>query len=119
MIKQATETYGKVRELTDKIAPGMFDQLKAQVAPDDPLAKGGDDGSYSATWLQESLNELLDAGLEVDGDIGEMTRKAIRMFQEEEDLEVDGWAGAGTCARILQRLEEKKKKKARLAEQPA
>jgi peptidoglycan hydrolase-like protein with peptidoglycan-binding domain len=106
MIKQATETYQSVKALVDKIAPGVVDQLVVS-KPTDPLAQG-DDGSFSAVWLQQSLNDLLGTKLEVDGDIGEESRKAIRQFQKQEGLPEDGWAGAGTCARILQRLEQKK-----------
>lgn len=117
LLKQATQTYGTVKDLVDKVAPGVIDQVQAQATADapaaapeqaDPLASG-DGGTFSAEWLQRSLNELVDTNLEVDGDIGEETRKAIRQFQAQEGLPMDGWAGAGTCARILQRLEEKKK----------
>jgi len=103
MIKQATSTYSDIRALVDKIAPGVMDQVQA--AATDPLTSG-DGGTFSAQWLQESLNKLMDAGLAVDGDIGPATMEAVRKFQTREGLPADGWAGAGTSARILQRLEE-------------
>jgi peptidoglycan hydrolase-like protein with peptidoglycan-binding domain len=101
LIQQATKTYASVKNLVDRIAPGVLDQVASTV---EPLTKG-DDGSFSAYWLEESLNKILNTNLVVDGDIGEESRKAIRIFQEQEGLPVDGWAGAGTTARVLARLE--------------
>jgi peptidoglycan hydrolase-like protein with peptidoglycan-binding domain len=60
---------------------------------------------YSVEWLQESLNEVNDAGLEVDGDYGPATKAAVMEFQETRGLKVDGWAGIQTCAQIQQELE--------------
>jgi len=52
-------------------------------------------------WVQESLNELDNAGLEVDGLIGPRSRQAIKAFQAKHPpLDVDGWAGEQTCAVI-------------------
>jgi hypothetical protein len=51
-------------------------------------------------WLQERLNDLMGAGLEVDGIYGPLTRAAVRSFQEREGLQVDGVAGPITRGRI-------------------
>jgi peptidoglycan hydrolase-like protein with peptidoglycan-binding domain len=60
---------------------------------------------YSVKWLQKSLNELLGAELDVDGDYGTKTRAAVAEFQKEQELKVDGWAGVQTCAAIVEQLE--------------
>lgn len=110
MIRGATGLSGDVKDLISKIAPGLLDRgLAQQEEPFDPLTTGAAelDGpeNYSAEWLQVSLNSLMGAELEIDGDIGEETRKVVREYQESRGLEVDGWAGAGTQARILADLE--------------
>jgi lysozyme family protein len=51
-------------------------------------------------WLQESLNKLDQAGLEVDGRYGPETTKAVHVFQQNHGLDVDGDAGPKTCAMI-------------------
>lgn len=60
---------------------------------------------YSVEWLQESLNEVNDAGLEVDGDYGPATKAAVTEFQDTRGLKADGWAGIQTCAQIQHELE--------------
>src|ERR1043166_2267033 len=47
----------------------------------------------SVAWLQASLNELIEAGLAVDGSYGRFTTAAVRAFQERVGIEVDGDAG--------------------------
>lgn len=108
MLKNAAGVSGDVKELINKVMPGLLDKKLA--APSDPLLKGasksGGPEIYSAEWLQESLNKLMGSKLVVDGDVGEQTRKVIRDYQKSRGLEVDGWAGAGTQARIFADLEE-------------
>lgn len=56
---------------------------------------------YTTQWLQESLNLVANAGLEVDGVIngGGATEKAIRAFQvAHPPLKTDGRAGVQTTA---------------------
>jgi peptidoglycan hydrolase-like protein with peptidoglycan-binding domain len=62
---------------------------------------------FSMRWLQESLNKLNNAGLDVDGEYGENTRAAIMAFQRSNGLEVDGWAGVETSAKIYEMLDAK------------
>ena len=59
---------------------------------------------YSIKWLQESLNSLVDAGLKVDGDYGPATKAAVKKFQQQFGLTVDGWAGAITQSAIVDAL---------------
>lgn len=47
-------------------------------------------------WVQESLNHILGLKLAVDGDMGMQTRSAIRSFQKQQGLKVDGIVGERT-----------------------
>lgn len=112
MIRNATGLSGDVKDLVNQIIPGLLDK---KALPSDPLALGESEagtGVYSAQWLQESLNKLMGSHLVADGDIGEKTREVVRAYQTSRGLEVDGWAGAGTQARILADLEALAKAKA-------
>jgi Rv2525c-like, glycoside hydrolase-like domain/Putative peptidoglycan binding domain len=54
----------------------------------------------SVAWQQRVLNELDQAGLDVDGVMGPMTIRAIENFQRKHDLDVDGVVGRHTIAVI-------------------
>lgn len=49
-------------------------------------------------WIQQSLNQLINAGLVVDGIVGSRTRAAVRNFQSQYGLTVDGIVGPRTEA---------------------
>lgn len=51
-------------------------------------------------WVQEALNQLMNAGLDVDGDYGKHTRAAVRAFQQSMGLQVDGDVGDQTEAAL-------------------
>lgn len=107
LIRNATGISGDAKDLINKIMPGLLDKTARE--PSDPLLSGetedGSEAGFSAKWLQESLNKLMGTNLVVDGDVGEQTRKVIREYQKSRGLDVDGWAGAGTQARIFEDLE--------------
>src|SRR5262245_34712846 len=48
------------------------------------------DSGSSVRWFQAALNQVLRAGLTVDGGPGPQTRAAIRAFQQRRGLVVDG-----------------------------
>ena len=98
IIRESQQKLPRVNELLKEIDP--------ELAQDQPLAAGQPDSSFTVEWMQESLNKLSDADLKVDGDYGEMTRAAVRKFQEEHDLDPDGWAGIQTCVKIYQELQD-------------
>jgi peptidoglycan hydrolase-like protein with peptidoglycan-binding domain len=50
-------------------------------------------GTESGRWVQSALNHVLGLSLPVDGRIDAATRSAIRSFQEQRNLTVDGIAG--------------------------
>jgi peptidoglycan hydrolase-like protein with peptidoglycan-binding domain len=53
-----------------------------------------------AVWAQQSLNQLANAGLTVDGYIGPLSRLAIKRFQAAHGLTADGIIGAKTEAAL-------------------
>src|SRR5262245_26110563 len=67
-----------------------------------PRLGAAEEGSMS--WLQESLNKLMDAKLVVDGAYGPLTNAAVNAFQKSRGLVADGWAGPETVALIIQEL---------------
>jgi phosphatidylserine/phosphatidylglycerophosphate/cardiolipin synthase-like enzyme/outer membrane protein OmpA-like peptidoglycan-associated protein len=67
----------------------------APLAGWDAEAGGGDS---NVRWLQATLNQLIGAGLAVDGVAGNATRAAVRDFQGRNNLAQDGVAGPLTVA---------------------
>ena len=51
------------------------------------------------------MNELIEAGLDVDGKFGNLTEAAVERYQESKGLEPDGEVGPLTWAAILEDLE--------------
>ena len=51
--------------------------------------------------LQKNLNQVIDAGLTIDGEFGSKTEKAVRDFQNKYKLEVDGKYGPNSYAKML------------------
>ena len=69
----------------------------APLAGWDSEAGGGDP---NVRWLQATLNQLIGAGLAVDGIAGRATREAVRSFQTRSNLAQDGIAGPQTVAAL-------------------
>jgi peptidoglycan hydrolase-like protein with peptidoglycan-binding domain len=61
----------------------------------------GRDSPDYVRWIQQALNRVLGLRLAVDGDIGPQTRSAIRSFQTQKGLTVDGIVGANTEAALI------------------
>jgi phosphatidylserine/phosphatidylglycerophosphate/cardiolipin synthase-like enzyme/outer membrane protein OmpA-like peptidoglycan-associated protein len=57
-------------------------------------------GNANILWLQTSLNQVVGAGLAVDGIAGSATRAVVRAFQAANGLTVDGIAGPATVAAL-------------------
>ena len=75
--------------------------------PNDNILEPGENGA-KVKKLQESL---IQAGYELpkygaDGDYGEETEEAVKAFQKENGLSVDGIVGPKTQAKINEKLEE-------------
>jgi murein L,D-transpeptidase YcbB/YkuD len=104
IFQTVTGAYPEIVALLDKLAPGVLTTTQVPL-----LALGAheaDGEHYSITWLQQSLNALEDADLEVDGDMGAATKAAVTAFQARHGLKVDGWAGGDTVARIVAELDK-------------
>lgn len=63
-----------------------------------------DEESVDARWVQQALNRLIGADLEVDGIVGPRTRDAIRTFQRLAGLVPDGIVGPLTEAALRRAL---------------
>ena len=70
----------------------------AQTSSATYLKKGSKSDKIS--WVQESINSLMNAGLEVDGNFGSVTESAIIKFQSQYGLEADGVIGPETISKI-------------------
>ena len=102
--EKIAQLYQQIKPLVPqivKIAPKAGDLLREI----DPDLVDTPQTSFSVEWMQESLNSLADANLVVDGDYGEMTRAAVKKFQEANGLTPDGWAGIQTCVEIYKKLQ--------------
>ena len=101
IIKESQSRLPQVNQLLQEIDPSLAEQVQEgrETIQQQP------DTSFTVEWMQESLNKLSGAELAVDGDYGEQTRAAVRAFQEEHDLDPDGWAGIQTCVKIYQELQ--------------
>ncbi len=64
-------------------------------------AEGAGDGA----WIQRALNQIIGAGLTVDGKLGAQTRAAIKQFQRSRGLAVDGIVGPVTEAALRAALQ--------------
>jgi murein L,D-transpeptidase YcbB/YkuD len=98
-ITESMRLMAMVTSLMQKVAPELA--LPALAIPGQP------EPVFDVRWLQQSLNDLIGAGLVVDGDYGLLTKGAVEEFQRREGLDVDGWAGIETEARIVMRLAER------------
>ena len=73
-----------------------YDDAAALPAGDGMLRRGST-GTRVRT-LQENLNRVIGAGLDVDGDFGPRTEAALRTFQERLHVDVDGEFGPQSAA---------------------
>jgi peptidoglycan hydrolase-like protein with peptidoglycan-binding domain len=64
--------------------------------------------TFDVEWVQESLNTLVDADLEVDGEIGPETVKAVKKYQGLRGLDVDGWLGVLTLSKLEEDMSKRR-----------
>lgn len=67
--------------------------------PDGILGTGS--AGDAVKWVQVCLNELMDAGISVDGIYGNQTVSAVKAFQKKYGLTPDGIVGTKTCNKML------------------
>ena len=65
-----------------------------------PLGLGGASQIHDAKWIRASLNAVAGARLNVDGNFGRVTKRAVIAFQASHGLEPDGIAGPLTIAAL-------------------
>ena len=68
-----------------------------------PTLKKGDKGS-EVRKLQNNLNKVINASLQVDGDYGQKTYDAVAAFQGKYGLSVDGCYGPKSAAKMIDAL---------------
>jgi hypothetical protein len=61
--------------------------------PAEPMPSGG---SEHVRWVQDCLNQVMQAGLPVDGILSPATRSVVRSFQQRENLRATGIVGPDT-----------------------
>lgn len=64
-----------------------------------PTLKKGSEGAQVKA-LQENLNKVMAAGLEVDGIFGSKTEAAVKKFQKKYNLTIDGIYGPKTYSKL-------------------
>lgn len=69
----------------------------------EPTLKKGDKGS-EVRKLQDNLNKVINASLQVDGSYGQKTYDAVAAFQTKYGLTVDGCYGPMTAAKMIDAL---------------
>src|SRR5262245_39509198 len=87
-----------------ELAPRVQKLIKA-LFPETPPAT---EPHYDVHWIQESLNALGYGPLAVDGIYGSHTVDAIKEFQRQHGIPVNGWAGVPTCVALDLELKHKK-----------
>lgn len=91
-------------QFNSEIAPSEFGYTPAELAGavDSELLEEQREAQSSRQsreyirWVQQSLNRVLGLRLGVDGIMGRQTRSAIRSFQQQRGLTIDGIVGAQT-----------------------
>src|SRR5262249_11566330 len=90
--------------------PGPDLEFKPPDKEKQPTLRRGDKSADGwVEYLQEQLNNQLDPSpnLKVDGDFGQATPKAVRAFQEQAKIQVDGVVGNQTWAALRHGAPEK------------
>lgn len=73
--------------------------------PDEILGSGSKGDPVK--WIQTCLNELLNAGITVDGIYGSQTVSAVKTFQKKNGLTADGVVGTNTINKMLELWRQK------------
>lgn len=92
-------TRSKINRRSDLIAVRMPDYEKEVIATPSPTLRKGSSGNQ-VKLLQKLLNQIIKAGLVVDGEYGEKTYKAVKTFQACTGLVADGIYGNKSYAML-------------------
>jgi len=100
MQSRARPASRRVRRQPQGRRPRRVRRGPAIFAPE-PAVIEAPQGSEHVRWLQNTLNQIMDLNLPVDGVMGVETRSAIRSFQERQGLPVDGTVGPETKQALI------------------
>jgi len=91
------------------LSPEQEKLLKAieKLKSDKVYMKKGSKGTRVGT-VQKFLNLYFHRSDRIDNDYGPHTIELVREFQKKEGLDVDGYAGPGTYAKMIELIKEKK-----------
>ncbi|MGH9841168.1 MAG: peptidoglycan-binding domain-containing protein, partial [Blastocatellia bacterium] len=81
--------------------PEEFESFNHEFVDPEWNREVGRSGREYIRWVQSSLNRVLGLRLAVDGVAGQQTRSAVRGFQQQRGLTVDGQAGPQTEAALI------------------
>jgi peptidoglycan hydrolase-like protein with peptidoglycan-binding domain len=98
LYQKAAALVPEITDLLNTIVPGLIptgSQPPHVVVPE-PVPEG-----FTIDWVQDSLNKVMGANLTVDGQYGPRTHEALMSYQKSRGLNVDGWAGPLTCAKLF------------------
>ena|SRR5215211_6584486 len=104
LILQAVTLLAKYGDVLGKIVPLVLPIVKDLTGQ---IGSKQEAPAYDVKWLQTALNQIMAAGLVVDGDYGSETREAVREFQKKfmPGEAADGWAGVKTTAVLIRILD--------------
>lgn len=93
-LKDAVEGgYDILMDIGNEFFPGVLPDLR-------PVAAATVLDPELVTYVQNALNKLTKAGLEIDGHFGDVTKAEVEKYQAQKGLEVDGWPGEKTRAAL-------------------
>jgi hypothetical protein len=100
--------YSRLNALKDELNRRLMENPPAPVNPDEdevcevnlPILRLNDESGYVRT-MQILLNKYNNARISEDGAFGPATLKAVKNYQKDRGLEVDGICGARTWVQLL------------------
>lgn len=98
-------TYSYISRRSDLVAictPFKVEAVHPVIAK--PTLKVGSKGTQ-VNYLQQDLNYIMDAKLDVDGHFGILTKKAVMNYQKKYDLSIDGIYGPKSYNKMRSLLE--------------
>lgn len=98
LIYLSTQHHVTICVAGDGAFPTVTASTSTTVAQATMLSKG--DTGTAVKELQKRLNEVMNAGLAEDGDFGSLTEAAVKKFQTDNKLEVDGVVGPNTLSAL-------------------
>jgi hypothetical protein len=96
--EQEQELLPEFEAMFNEFENELFSELEFELIPE--INSASRNSPDYIKWVQSSLNKVLGLRLTVDGQIGPMTRSAIRSFQTKNGLVADGIAGSKTEAAL-------------------